>query len=87
MTQGSMPADDKRHLGRIVASRTGLAQNDAETRIDAVVAEARQTADAVRKVAAHVLLWMFLALLLGAFSSSYAATVGGRQRDGLKAIG
>jgi hypothetical protein len=86
LAQGEMPSDDKRHLGKIVASRTGLAQNDAEMRVDVVMAEARQAADAVRKVAAHVLLWTFLALLMGAFGASYAATIGGRQRDNLRAV-
>jgi len=30
--------------------------------------------------------WLFLALLLGAFCSSYAATLGGRQRDRVQHI-
>jgi hypothetical protein len=39
-----------------------------------------------RKATAHLLLWFFLALLMGAFSASYAATIGGRQRDHVKAV-
>src|ERR1019366_2529789 len=39
------------------------------------------TVDAVRKAAAHALYWLFVALLLGAFSASVAATLGGKQRD------
>jgi len=35
---------------------------------------------------ARLLLWTFLALLIGAFCASYAATIGGRQRDNLKAV-
>jgi len=31
-------------------------------------------------------LWTFLALLMGAFCASYAATVGGRQRDHVQVI-
>jgi len=30
---------------------------------------------------AHTLLWLFVALLVGAFSASYAGTIGVRQRD------
>jgi len=30
------------------------------------------------------LLWIFIALLIGAFSASYAATIGGKQRDQAK---
>jgi Mg/Co/Ni transporter MgtE len=33
--------------------------------------------DAARKTA----LWMFVSLLIGAFTASWLATIGGRQRD------
>jgi hypothetical protein len=36
-----------------------------------------------RSVAAQTALWSFLALIVGAFSASVAATIGGRQRDRL----
>jgi hypothetical protein len=36
-----------------------------------------------RSAAAQTALWTFVALLVGAFSASFAATIGGRQRDGL----
>jgi hypothetical protein len=39
--------------------------------------------DRARSVAAQTALWSFLALLVGAFSASVAATIGGRQRDRL----
>jgi hypothetical protein len=42
--------------------------------------------DVSRRATAHVLLWLFLALLMGAFSASYAATIGGRQRDRVKTV-
>jgi len=35
----------------------------------------------VRSAAAQTALWTFVALLIGAFSASIAATIGGRQRD------
>jgi hypothetical protein len=41
----------------------------------------QQAADSVRKAAAHLSLWLFVAFLIGAFCASYAATIGGRQRD------
>ena len=53
-------------------------------RVSDVIAGARDAEDSTRKAAAHVLLWLFLALLTGAFSASYAATIGGRQRDHVK---
>jgi hypothetical protein len=42
-----------------------------------------QDVDRMRAVAAQTALWSFLALIVGAFSASIAATIGGRQRDRL----
>ena len=92
LSTGSLAADDRAYLGQVVASRTGLTQAEAEARVDAVYgraakaaadakASAQQAADTARKAGAHTALWMFVALLLGAFVASLAATVGGRQRD------
>lgn len=51
-----------------------------------LAAQERQAAEAARKETGRFLLWTFVALLVGAFCASYAATIGGRQRDHLKAI-
>jgi len=72
---------DKSYLAQLVAATTGLSQADAEKRVSDVFARAQQTADTARKTVAHSLLWAFLALLIGAFCASFAATIGGRQRD------
>jgi hypothetical protein len=92
LSTGSLAADDRAYLGQVVASRTGLTQAEAQARVDAVYARAakavadakaaaQQAADTARKAGAHTALWMFVALLLGAFVASLAATFGGRQRD------
>lgn len=92
LSTGSLAADDRAYLGQIVAKRTGLTQAEAEARVDAVYgraakaaadakAAAQQAAETARKAGAHTALWMFVALLLGAFVASLAATFGGRQRD------
>ncbi|WP_215409278.1 hypothetical protein [Janthinobacterium sp. JC611] len=92
LSTGSLAADDRAYLGQVVASRTGLTQAEAEARVDAVYARvakaaadakahAQQAAETARKTGAHTALWMFVALLLGAFVASLAATFGGRQRD------
>ena len=78
---GSVPAADKRYVAQLVATRTELSQTDAEKRVSDVFAAAQQAADTARKMIAHALLWVFLALLTGAFFASFAATIGGRQRD------
>ena len=81
LRQGDVPAADNQYLVQIVAARTGLSRADAEKRVADVVAGAKQAADIARKTMAHALLWIFLALLIGAFCASLAATIGGRQRD------
>jgi hypothetical protein len=81
LRQGGVPATDKTFLAELIAAKTGLSQTDAEKRVSEVVADARQAADIARKAAAHLMLWIFVALLIGAFCASYAATIGGRQRD------
>ena len=81
LRQGDVPAPDRSYLAHLVAARTGLSQPDADKRVSDVFAKAQQTAETVRKTVAHSLLWAFLALLIGAFCASFAATIGGRQRD------
>lgn len=88
----SLPLEDRQYLAQIIAKRTGLPPSDAEKRVSDVfnkaltaIANAEQnaklTADRARKAAAYSALWMFVALLSGAFVASLAATFGGRQRD------
>jgi hypothetical protein len=81
LRQGGLPAADKSYLAQLVAARTGLSRTDAEKRVSDVAAGAQEAADTARKAIAHALLWVFLALLIGAFCASLAATIGGRQRD------
>src|SRR5271163_2552695 len=81
MRQGSLPAADANYLAQMVATRTGLSQADAESRVSDVFAQAQQSADNARKTLAHLSLWLFVALLSGAFCASYAGTIGGKQRD------
>jgi hypothetical protein len=81
LRQGAMPSDDRSYLAQLVAAKTGLNQNDAETRVTQVFSEAQQSAENARKALAHLSLWLFVALLSGAFCASYAGTIGGKQRD------
>lgn len=88
----ALPPEDIRHVGQIVAQRTGLLQQDAEKRVADVYAKAqakarsaemaaRDAADRARKASAYSALWLFVSLLTGAFVASLAATFGGRRRD------
>lgn len=78
--------------GQMVAQRTELSQQGAEKRIPETHAAAQarlqeaQTAakvaaDKARKASATAALWLFVSLLIGAFSASFAAIYGGRRRD------
>lgn len=86
--QGAIPDDDKAYLAKIVASRTGLSEADAQARVDAVLKRiddaknaAKEAADTARKTAATTALLGALALLIGAFIAAAAAAFGGWQRD------
>ncbi|AWY39800.1 hypothetical protein DKY63_07745 [Pseudomonas putida] len=92
IADGQLAAVDRTYLAQLVAQRTNLTQADAERRVDEVYARtqkavadakqaAKEAADAAAKVAAWTTLWMFVALLAGAFFASLAATFGGRRRD------
>ena len=89
---GDMSSADKGYLSQLVASRAGLSQADADKRVADVFDQSQQAktkaadaaktaADAARKTGVYVALWAFIALLVGALSASYMATVGGRVRD------
>ena len=80
------PAEDQSYLAQVVAAKTGLSSDEAGKRVTAVVADVRQSEDDARQATAHLLLWLFLALLTGAFCASYAATIGGRQRDHVQMV-
>jgi hypothetical protein len=78
---GELPQPDRSYLSGVIAARTGVSAADADKRVGDTFAAEQQAIDAVRKATAHSLLWIFVALLAGAFFSSLAATIGGRQRD------
>ncbi|HVJ63591.1 MAG TPA: hypothetical protein VM555_12875, partial [Tahibacter sp.] len=88
MAAGSLADADVRYLGQVIAQRTGTPQADAEARVRQAYADlqaaaqaAKETADKARKAASYTALWLFIALLAGAFVASLAATFGGRRRD------
>ena len=79
--KGELSADNKAHLARVVANRTGMSQAEAEQRVTQVLADAKAAADKARK--AGVILGFLTAamLLIGAAAAAWAATLGGRHRD------
>lgn len=86
--QDQFPQADRSYLVQLVSARTGMSATEADRRVSSVLANAQQAkmralekADQARRAAAHLAFWTFFALLAGAFAASYAATIGGRQRD------
>lgn len=88
----SLSEGDAKYLGQIVAAHTDLSEQEAEQRVkdtytrwqqnlQEVETSAKEAADDARKATAYISLWFFIALLIGAFTASWLATFGGRQRD------
>lgn len=85
---GTLGADDKAYLARLIAANAGLSEQEANARIDTLLVrieeakgKAREAADAARKAGAAFALASALSLLIGAFIAGVAAAVAGRQRD------
>ena len=94
LKNGSLSPADSQYLAQVVAQRTGLSADDAQKRVNDTFTQAQQSiqeaktqaqaaADTARKAAAGLALWLVVSLLIGAFTASWAATLGGRLRDGL----
>jgi hypothetical protein len=85
LAQGVLTEEDKTYAADQVAAVTGINRGDAEQRVTDTFQRDQQAADATRKTVAHGLYWLFVASLIGAFCASYAALLGGRQRDRVRA--
>lgn len=92
MSMKTLPPSDLTYISKLVAKQTGLTQPEAEKRVYDLYAElqtkkqnaeiaAKDAADKARKATIYATLWLFVSLLMGAFSASLAATWGGRVRD------
>jgi hypothetical protein len=86
--QGEVSQEDRTYLTTLIAARTGISPQDAQTRLDAVLAKAnelkvkaQQTADEARKASATAAILGALSMAIGAFIAAVAGAIGGRQRD------
>ena len=88
----SLPDSDAEYVAQLVAERTDLSAQEAEQRVKDTFNQwqqnlqqaettAKEVADDARKATAYLSLWFFISLLIGAFTASWLATFGGRQRD------
>jgi hypothetical protein len=88
MQDGDVPANDRSYLVDQVAARTGIPHDDAQKRVDDLIAQekaaetkARQVADDARKSASAVSIFTALSMLIAAFTASAAAAYGGSLRN------
>ena len=81
VSPADFPAADRTYLAQVVANRTGLAQPEAQRRVDEVITLARETADRARKATATTSIMFSMSLLVGAFIASVAGALGGHYRD------
>jgi hypothetical protein len=77
-----MQPEDRSYLVRLTSATTGLAQPDAERRVDEVAARAKENVARARRTAVVLAFTAGAAALLGAVVSWFAACAGGRIRDG-----
>jgi hypothetical protein len=78
---GDVSDADKAYLTKVVAARSGIPQDAAAQRVNAVIAQAKETADAARRSTAKFMLWLVASMLAGALSASLAAIEGGNLRN------
>jgi len=92
MSMKTLPPADQIYISQLVSSHTGLTQQEAEKRVNNIYSNmqtkkqnaeiaAKDAADKARKASIYATLWLFVSLLMGAFSASLAATWGGCSRD------
>jgi hypothetical protein len=86
LASGLMPGrnvshDDRTYLARLVASHTGLTQDEAQQHVDDAITKVRQTADAARRATRDLALCIGFSMLIGAFIAGVAANIGGHHRD------
>lgn len=88
----ALPPTDLAYLSQLVSTHTGLSLQASEKRVNDIYVNmqtkihnaemaAKDVADKARKASIYSTLWLFVSLLMGAFSASLAATWGGRCRD------
>lgn len=77
----TLPSGDRAYLARQVAARSGMSAEESAVRVDAAYSQLKSSAEHARRDGAKASIWMFIALLAGAFAASLSATFGGRHRD------
>jgi hypothetical protein len=77
----SIGTDDRAYLVQMVAMRTGLAQQEAESRVDRAFKQSSEAISRARHAAVILAFMIAASLMLGAAVSWLAASAGGQHRD------
>jgi hypothetical protein len=80
-SHSGVAAEDRNYLIRLVSARTGLAQPDAERRVDATIGNAKENLARARRSSVILAFMAGAAGLLGAAAAWFAAAIGGQHRD------
>lgn len=78
---GDVSQEDRAYAARVITTRTGLPQAEAEQRVSQTIAQAKEATDKARRAAAKFSLWIAVSLLAGALSGSLSAAEGGKLRN------
>jgi hypothetical protein len=85
---GDVPQEDRAYLAQLVSAHAGISSEEATKRVDNAISDlnaakerVNQEAEAARKTAMHVSIYIFLSMLIGAFIASAAAAIGGKHWD------
>jgi hypothetical protein len=76
-----LTAEDRAHLVRLVAARTGLSAADADARVNGVMNAARENVARGRRASVLLAFMTGTAAVLGLAAAWFAAIAGGQHRD------
>ena len=80
-SRAGMKPDDRDYLTRLVASQTGIAQPEANRRVEEAIASATLAVKRARQSGVILGFSIAVSLLLGAAAAWCAASLGGQHRD------
>ena len=86
-SHSGVATEDRTYLIQLVSGVTGLTGPDAERRVDTVIGDAKTAIKRSRSAAIIAAFSIAASILLGAVVSWFAASEGGRHRDGAMTTG
>lgn len=81
LSEKGIEQSDRAYLVHLINARSGIAEDEANRRIDDTVVKEKKAADDFRKAASALSIFTVISMLVGAFVASAAAALGGAHRD------